>query len=219
MTAEKRERSSARTLDRALVRRMAAGDEAAFDSFCTDYIPVVYRFAMRRLDGNQELAREIVQTTICKVIGKLGTFRGKAALTTWLCACCRNEIAAHFRRGGRAVREIELDPEAIATDAGLHSVMPEGPEGGLLRRERAELVHEALDSLPPHYGKVLEWKYLDDLSVKEIARRMNLGPKAAESLLTRARQSFRKGYERLAGRLTRSTPPRRIDHRRMAVEP
>ena len=61
------------------------------------------------------------------------------------------------------------------------------------------MVHAALDALPPRYGRILEWKYLDNLAVKEIANRMNLRPKAAESLLTRARNSFRKTYARLQG--------------------
>ena len=42
-----------------------------------------------------------------------------------------------------------------------------------------------------------EWKYLDDLPVKEIAERIELKTKAAESLLTRARNSFREIYARL----------------------
>jgi DNA-directed RNA polymerase specialized sigma24 family protein len=55
----------------------------------------------------------------------------------------------------------------------------------------------ALDHLSPHYGEegqALEWKYLDGLSVKEIAARLRLAPKAAESLLTRARRAFRDGF-------------------------
>jgi RNA polymerase sigma factor (sigma-70 family) len=55
----------------------------------------------------------------------------------------------------------------------------------------AQRVHAVLDRLPPRYGRALEWKYLEELSVKEIARRLEVGPKAAESLLTRARLAFR----------------------------
>jgi RNA polymerase sigma-70 factor (ECF subfamily) len=67
----------------------------------------------------------------------------------------------------------------------------------VLRDEARALVHAALDLLPPRYGRILEWKYLDDLPVKEIADRMSVGTKAAESLLTRARISFRETYARL----------------------
>ena len=55
-------------------------------------------------------------------------------------------------------------------------------------------MHEALDHLPVHYGQVLEWKYTDGLAVKEMAERLEMTPKAVESLLTRARVAFREQF-------------------------
>jgi RNA polymerase sigma-70 factor, ECF subfamily len=190
---DSRDLERCRREDRALVRRMLAGDGAAFEVFARDYLPPLFRFALRRLQGDRELTREIVQATVCKAIAKLDGFRGEALLGTWLCACCRNEIAAHFRHGSR---EVPLDDTAESGRPAL-AVLQEtgdGPEAGTLRRERAELVHRALDALPPHYGRILEWKYLEDLPVEEIARRLERHPKAAESLLTRAREAFRRGF-------------------------
>jgi RNA polymerase sigma-70 factor (ECF subfamily) len=191
--------------DRILVKRLLAGDEAAFDEFADHYIPALHRFAMVRLRGDLDLSRDIVQGTLCKAIAKLGTFRGEAALMTWLCACCRNEIAAHFRRRQRA--GIEIDFEACEeVDAGaMTDLGPAGPEVDLLRKETASLVHLALDSLPPRYGKALEWKYIEALSVVEIAERLGLGPKAAESLLTRARVAFKEEHHRLLEALRTSS--------------
>lgn len=182
---------------KALVRQMIAGDEAAFERFSDSYIPALYRFALTRLDRDSELTREIVQTVLCKAIGKLDSFRGEAALMTWLCAICRAEIAGHFRRQSRRGWEMELDAENLAVNPARGGNRSEDPERVLLDRERSKLVHIALDLLPPHYGQVLEWKYLKELSVKEIAGRLDVGPKAVESLLTRARQSFRNGFARL----------------------
>ena len=186
--------------EREFVRRMIAGDEAAFDRFADEYVPALYRFAARRLGGDRELTSDIVQTTICKAIAKLSTFRGDAALMTWLCACCRNEIAGHFRKKMRPVREVDLEAVEEAAAAELGGAAPEVPEAVVLRSESHRLVHDALDQLPPHYGQVLEWKYLENLSVKEIARRLAVGPKAAESLLTRAREAFRKVHAALTAR-------------------
>jgi RNA polymerase sigma-70 factor (ECF subfamily) len=198
---------------------MLVGDETALEEFSERYIPALYRFALRRLDGDRELTSEIVQTTVCKAIAKLDSFRGEAALTTWLCACCRNDIAAHYRRSSRPIREVELPSEEPASDASLNPVLLDSPEVELLRKESAELVHDALDCLPPHYGQALEWKYLDRLPVKEIARRLKLRPKAAESLLTRARGSFREVYTRLTTDLEISAGEIGTAKRRMAREP
>lgn len=170
---------------------MLAGDEAAFEAFSNNYIPVLHRFAHRRLGSDRELVRDVVQSTLCKVIAKLGTYRGEALLLTWLCACCKNEIAGHFRKKGRSREDHELDDD-VAAEQSLTPALTDSPERVLLSNERRALVHEALDSLPPHYGRALEWKYLDELSVKEIASRLDLTPKATESLLTRARRSLRE---------------------------
>ena len=201
--------------ERQFVRRLIAGDEAAFDEFADDYLPALYRFAARRLDGDRELSRDIVQTTICKAIAKLSTFRGDAALMTWLCACCRNEIAGHFRKKMRPVREVDLQAVEESSAAELAAAAPEVPEAAALRSEARRLVHDALDELPPHYGQVLEWKYLEDLPVKEIAARLEVGPKAAESLLTRARDAFRKVHGRLASSTAPAAGITRLQPRRM----
>jgi RNA polymerase sigma-70 factor (ECF subfamily) len=190
--------------DLALAGRMLAGDAEAFESFAERHTRALYRFALSRLAGDRELTREIAQTTMCKALAKLDTYRGDAALFTWLCACCRNEILMHFRSRRSAPEEVEL-AEGTAPAPGFP---PAGPSGGgrsaeaaLLEREAAERVHLALDLLPPHYARALEWKYLESLPVRDIAARLGLQPKAAESLLTRARQAFRAAYESLrAGR-------------------
>lgn len=184
--------------DKALVERMLAGDETAMEAFGDLYFPALYRFARARLRGDGELARDIVQATVCKALGRLGTYRGEGPLFAWLCGCCRNEIRMYFRRRG-AFPELRLDDDGLPPPAtgehGLAARATANPEAQLLHKEAGELVHETLDRLPPHYARALEWKYLDRLSVTDIARRLQLRPKAAESLLTRARTAFRKGYD------------------------
>jgi RNA polymerase sigma-70 factor (ECF subfamily) len=60
-------------------------------------------------------------------------------------------------------------------------------------------VQATVDTLPDRYSDVLEWKYVDGLSVDEIAAQLNIGVKAAESLLTRAREAFRETFSLLSG--------------------
>jgi len=198
--------------DRALVERMVAGDERAFEAFADAYIPRLHRFALSRLRQDPELARDIAQATVCKAIAKLDTFRGESALFTWLCAVCRNEIAMHFRRQSSRPHEVELKENQPELEH-LSIAVP-SPEGPLLREESDDLVHHTLDRLPTHYADVLEWKYLEDCSVRQIAWRTKLQPKAAESLLTRARNAFRTEYAHvLADRKPRGPASRTTDER------
>ncbi len=183
--------------DYELAARMIAGDESAFDRFSDHHIPGLYRFALRRLQGDRELAREVVQSTVCKAISKLNTYRGGSALMTWLCAICRTEIALYFRKRSRRGVEVELAEETLDAEVSVTTSEIQSPEAVALEKESSGLVHVVLDLLPEHYSQVLEWKYLEDLSVKEMAGRMQMTDKATESLLTRARKTFRHRYEEM----------------------
>jgi RNA polymerase sigma-70 factor (ECF subfamily) len=190
--------------DRDLVQRMLAGDQQAFQEFFDAHFPGLYRFAMTRLGHDADVAEEVVQSTLCKVVRKLHTYRGEASLFTWACTFCRWEISAwqskHGRRG-LAVELVEESPEVRAALESISALDAAGPRERLLRQEVADLVRLTLDQLPRRYGDALEWKYVEGLSVKEIAVRLGLGPKAAESLLTRARQAFREAFATLASAL------------------
>ncbi len=192
--------------ERALVARLRAGEEAAFEELFDGSFQALYRFALRRVGGDGELAKEVAQAVFCTAFAKLDGFRGEAPLFTWLCAICRSEISHHFRRRKRlAPRPAEVAEAAGEDDAGAPAgagaVSPDDPEGHLLRNELSRQVHDTVDRLPPRYGRALEWKYGEGLTVAEIGARLGLSTKAAESLLTRARVAFRSGFLRAGGRL------------------
>jgi RNA polymerase sigma-70 factor (ECF subfamily) len=182
-------------VDRALARRILGGDEDAFRDLFERFFPRLYRFALARLPGDPEAARDAVQQTFCQAIERLDTYRGEAALYTWFCQICRNVVADHHRRNGRCVGRVVLLedlPNARAILESLAGPAADEPEAGVHREQVHRIVAATLDALPGRYGEALEWKYIDGLSVREIAVRLALGEKAAESLLTRARESFRE---------------------------
>jgi RNA polymerase sigma-70 factor (ECF subfamily) len=185
------------TFDRELVRRLLTGDERAFEGFFDDYFPGLYRFALARTGRDEDAAEEIAQATLCAAIPKLRTYRGEAALSTWLFTFCRHEISAFYRRTHKerpAVELVEDDPLVAAALESMAAASETGAEATVRRDETARLVHVLLDRLPPRYATALELKYIDGLSVNDIAARLEVSAKAAESLLTRARDAFREGF-------------------------
>ena len=197
-------------VDRAVARRILGGDEAAFRELFDSYFPRLYRFALVRLDRDPEAARDAVQQTFCNAIERLGSYRGEAALYTWFCQICRNVIADHYRRrqrGSERVVLLEDQPNVRAILEALTAPASDEPETGVWRQQVHRVVEATLDALPGRYGEVLEWKYVDGESVEEIARRLDVGPKAAESLLTRAREAFRGAFAELAGAADELTGP------------
>jgi RNA polymerase sigma-70 factor (ECF subfamily) len=180
--------------ERELVRRMLGGDEGAFDAFFADYFPRLFRFAVLRL-RDPDAAEDIVQTSLIAAMRHLGSWRGEASLFTWLCTICRREIAAWQKRTSRRVT-VSIAHDDPNLRAALDSIgaAAEAADAGLARADTGRIVQLALDHLPPRYSRALEWKYLEELSVDDIAGRLQCTPKAAESLLTRARDAFRDAF-------------------------
>lgn len=181
--------------DKQLVERLLHGEEKAFRLFFDEYFARLYRFALRRLDGDEDATKDVVQITMTKAVQKLDTWRGDATLYTWLCQICRNGIADHVRAQKRFRSRLVL----VEDDPGARSVVDntpapdtDAPASRLELDEVSEVVQTMLDALPNHYGKALELKYIEGLSVEEIGERLEVGATAAQSLLARARTAFRR---------------------------
>jgi RNA polymerase sigma-70 factor (ECF subfamily) len=188
------------TEDKRLAEWMLQGDQRAFDAFFKGYFDRLFRFALVRVNQDEDAAEDIVQQTMCRAIDKISQYRGESAMFTWLCRICRNTIVDTFRAADRPKGQVipfeETDEIRLALES-LSNIHTDDPQQETINQQIARLVRVVLDYLPRHYGQVLEWKYIEGHSVKEIARQLGVGPKAAESTLTRARNAFREGFSAL----------------------
>lgn len=186
--------------DKKLVKQMLAGDERAFDRFFDENFARLYRFALTRLSDDPDAAREVAQVSLTRAIHKLNTYRAESALFTWLCAICRNETSDWLAKQGRYREHIVLTEDFPEVQAAVDSFeAPEqlSPERHYRRVEGLRLIQVALDRLPARYGDVLEWKYIEGHSVKEISDRLEIGAEATQSLLARAKRAFADVYSSL----------------------
>jgi RNA polymerase sigma-70 factor (ECF subfamily) len=184
--------------DRALARRVVSGSTEAFEEFFREYFPRLYRFTLTRVNGNADIAEEVVQRTMCLVVRKLGSYRGEALLFTWLCQICRNEMAAVFRERRMDAQQDNPLEDNPAVQAALASLaLDVGPEKSQSDDEVARFVRVTLEFLPTRYASALEMKYIQGYTVDEIGERLNISSKAAESVLSRARDAFREGFRSL----------------------
>lgn len=186
--------------DKKLSKQLLAGDERAFDRFFADNFARLYRFALVRLSDDPDAAREVAQITLIKAIRKMHTYRAESALFTWLCAICRNETSDWLAKQGRYREHIVLVEDFPEIQAAVDSVqMPDqmSPEHHYRRVELLRLIQVALDRLPPKYGDVLEWKYIEGHSIREISDKLNMRDEATQSLLARAKRAFSEVYSAL----------------------
>jgi RNA polymerase sigma-70 factor, ECF subfamily len=181
---------------------MLSGDERAFHTFFDAYFPRVYRFALPRVGNDPDAAKEVVQGALTKAIRSLDKFRGEAALFSWLCQICRNDIVDFLRANKRHAKHLILvddSPELREAFEAIAAPKEDEPAQRYSDAETRRLVRVVLDKLPNRYGDVLEWKYIDGRSVEEIGAFLGVGHTAAQSMLARARVAFREALETVFG--------------------
>lgn len=173
--------------EQQLIRQILEGDESALRKLVELYSDPLYAYLYHLLDGNRQDVDDLWQEAWSAMLKALPNFRGDSRFFTWLCAIARRKAADHYR-GRRQPTTIEQDWET-------YEKLPDQddlPEEWVVRRETRLRVVEALAGLPTAYRTVLQLRYGDGCSVEETSQRMKVTYKAAESLLSRARDAFRR---------------------------
>ena len=181
-------------VDRELVRALLSGQSQAFDRFFADYFARLYRFILPRVERNPAAAEDLCQHVLSRAIRSLAGYRGEASLFTWMCQIARNELSRYWERRkyeDANVLHIEDDADVRAMLESVAAPESEQPESQRLRSELTRLIHVALDHLPQHYANALELKYIDGLSVQEVADRLAQTVTGTQSVLARARVALR----------------------------
>ena len=165
--------------ERVLRDAVAAGDAAAWRAWYEAEYPALEGYVRWRCGGRADLADDVLQDTWLTAVKRIRRFDPAAGpFHRWLCGIAANVIRNHLRSWRRRVGRQESMPGEVGT----------------ADRERARRVAEALAALPERFERALRMKYLDRLSVAEIAAACGDSEKAVESLLSRARAAFREAY-------------------------
>ncbi len=185
--------------DSDLVERLRQRDPAAFQCLNERYLPSVWRFVYTRVDGDVHLAEDIVSEAMLALV-RVVTEESATGINNpggWLRAVANHKIQDHYRAAAR-VRHLMDDARQSQEQAQspLRNPMNAGgdqsdPAQRHESEERRAEVRQAMDQLSDQYRTALEWKYLDKLSIREIAARWNSTEKAVESILFRARRELR----------------------------
>lgn len=186
----------------ALIRRESAAWAAVYEHL----VDGVYQHALYRLGGDREAAEAVTQEVFMRAIESIAGFNGadtNSSLLVWLRGIARRVIARGIRDlRPVAARALSLDAAPETDRRSLPEPADPGPtpDQRLMLEDEQLLAGAALTALPTRWEQVLRWKYCEDMSVAEIAERLGVSAKAAESLLSRARAAFREVHTRMAER-------------------
>lgn len=184
--------------DRALVERIKTGDRAAFSELHDRYYPRVYRFAYMRT-GNAEDAADIASDTFCSALRHLGNFEFKRtnSLYPWLHRIAYNAVVDGARARPRG-RVCSLDARAGEGLESFINLMPDdgpGPQELVEQEEVRETLLAAISDLPADQGRAISYRYLGQLSIRDIACELDRSEGAVKSLLHRALLNLRAEFQ------------------------
>lgn len=174
--------------DAEVVKKIICGDRRTLSFFYRTWQPKLLRFIETKID-NQHDAEEILQDVLFAVLEGLRDFQGKSSLQTYLFSVCNHKIIDYYRRKKIKQTVFSKIPQLENLIAGLKS-----PEEELETKIYKEKIEATLQKLLPGYRKLLVLKYLDNLTVGEIAQKFTTTLKSAEARLSRARKAFVKAF-------------------------
>jgi RNA polymerase sigma-70 factor (ECF subfamily) len=179
--------------ERALLAGLKQGEEWAFEALIRTFGARMLSVA-RRIVGNDEDARDVVQSAYLSAFRAIGAFEGSSQLSTWLHRIVVNTALMRLRSRRRKPEEsIDALLPAFKADGHFAERFPSGSLAAdqlLERDETRRIVREAIAQLPDPYRTVLILRDIEEMSTQEVATALEITPSAVKVRLHRARQAL-----------------------------
>ncbi len=205
-----------------LARGLAAGSTAAWHQLYDAHCEAVWRCVARRVGPHRAEVADIVQETFLAAARSARTFDpARGSLWAWLSGIARRQAALYFRRKqtrpeaggmdsvGNALCGIPRFVDSRNATEGIPYRDEREPAELLALAETAQAVRDVLRGLPVDYETLLVGKYIDGLSLDELAAAEDATIDAISSKLARARRAFREAFERLTRSASEAALPTR----------
>lgn len=176
-------------MSKSLVKRILSGESSAVVEFYKFYSPKILSYLYRKLPRYED-AQDLTNDVFLEAIDSLFLLRREQSTMSWLYRIAHNKMVDFYRK--RKIKSILLSQVPFLQIVASEINQPEFQYEKDKIRDRIE---STLHCLSQKYQKILILHYEDGVCVKDIAKRFNLSFKATESLLFRARQSFKLAYQ------------------------
>ena len=170
-----------KTSDKKLIERIANADKAAVQALFARYHVRIYRFIMRMV-GNEAVAEELANEVFLDVWRQAGRFESRSAVSTWLMAIARNKAISHLRKK----KEQPLDEDS----ARLIPDEQDTPETSAQKTDKGMAIRHAIDQLSPDHKAVIDLAYYHELSVREVAKVLDIPANTVKTRMFHARKKL-----------------------------
>ena len=180
--------------DSGLIDKIKRGDQQAFKLLFDKYHLRVFNTCMGFLHNKND-ADDITQEVFIEVYKSINKFRADSKLSTWIYRIAVNKSLNFIRDNKRSkwLKSIEtILTGAIRNDVEIKHGSGYDPEMILENKEKAEMLHKTIDSLPKNQKIAFTLNKYEDLSYKQISEVMDISLSSVESLIHRAKKNLQE---------------------------
>ena len=174
-----------------LLAQLRKGEENAFRYLVDNNRARLFRTVYNLIPDVAE-AEDIVQETFIQVMGSVSSFRGDSMVSTWMYRIAVRKALEKMRRRKLVSRVRSFLPSWVPQEMHSMNARQNHPGITLEQQEQATALYQALDTLPAAQRTAFQLILIDGLPYAEACEVMGVGVKAAESLLSRAKENLRK---------------------------
>ncbi len=174
-----------------VVKRAKQGDQQAFSELVNAYSERIYNLGLRILRKKED-AEDILQETFLTVIQKIDMFDGRSSFFTWIYRIATNTALMKLRK--KKPQYIDLPDNPDFQESIESKVFIDWSQDASLNVQNAEvkkLLYEAIDELSEIYKTVFVLRDIEQLSIKETSKILNITEENVKIRLRRARQHLR----------------------------
>lgn len=179
-----------------LVAHARAGDRQAFRTIMTRCNQRLFRVARAVVRDDAE-AEDVLQESYVRAFAAMAGFRAESGIATWLTRIVLNEAHGRLRRRPDNVELEELEAAQEGAQVLNFPGMPKAddPEAAAARAQIRRILERAVDALPEPFRLVFILREIEELSVEDTARHLDLKVETVKTRLHRARRRLREALD------------------------
>ena len=183
--------------DLDIIQKLKSGDDETFRLVVEKYQKIVLNCSYKFL-RDRESAEDLTQEVFLEVFESIHSFRGSSRLSTWIYRIAVTKSLNRLKYLKRKKRFAIMVSLFDRDEAEERFAAPDhtSPHHELENRERAEILHQALGTLPDNQRIAFTLSKYEEMSYEEISLIMNTSVPSVESLIHRAKTNLKKKLTR-----------------------
>ncbi len=188
-----RKNASASSLeDDKLVAAAIKGDQSAFSLIMEKYQKPLY-FHLIKMVKDKEHVEDLVQEAFMKAFDNLSSYSTNYAFSTWLYRITTNHAIDYLRK--KKLQTLSIHEPVKTRDGEMNLQLEDekaSADNRVMKKERSQIIHEAIDHLPEKYRVVIKLRHFEELSYDEISEQLDLSLGTVKAHIFRAREMLYK---------------------------